>query len=150
MIASTYHPSLTLVRRVIYDAVTEDMDILSISTTTTPCRIRLVDCEALVERRTLRIVEFPTFPTEPYATVSYPWLGVAASDATVTDRKFSVKGAELADPVSIDVLEHACTASLMRGCRYLWLDRLCIDQTNRVDKNWQIQHMYQVYKSCRL
>ncbi|KAI0742911.1 hypothetical protein C8Q80DRAFT_1259326 [Daedaleopsis nitida] len=120
-----------------------------ISSTATPCRVRLVDCEALVEQGTLRIVEFPTFPATPYSAISYPWLGVAA-DPTLPDRSFLVEGAEFSDPVNIAVLEHACTASLMRGCAYLWLDRLCIDQTDRFDKNWQIQHMYRLYKSCRL
>ncbi|KAI0742910.1 hypothetical protein C8Q80DRAFT_1191421 [Daedaleopsis nitida] len=147
-----FKPELEMIPEPIYAASSDAlklMQVLSISEKATPCRIRLVDCEALVEHGLLKIVEFSEFPTVPYSAISYPWLGVAI-DATVSVTSFSVEGAEHADPVGIDVLTHACTASLMRGCPYLWLDRLCIIQNNREDKNWQIQHMYQVYKSCRL
>lgn len=61
---------------------------------------------------------------------------------------FAVKGAEEADLIGIDVLNHACTASIQQKVNYIWLDRLCILQTNRDDKAWQISHMYQISKNC--
>ncbi|KAI0762706.1 hypothetical protein C8Q74DRAFT_1371705 [Fomes fomentarius] len=122
---------------------------LDISATATPCHIRLVDCKALTEQRTLRIVEFPEFPAVSYAAISYPWRGVAV-DEHWTAHTFSVRGAEHADPVGADALRHACAAVLLRGCPYLWLDRLCIIQNSKEDKHWQIRHMYRVYKSCRV
>ena len=67
--------------------------------------------------------------------------------------------------ISIDLLKCACIASLLNeGARdqvgprfnpllckakYLWLDRLCIMQTNKQDKNWQIKHMFELYSHCR-
>ncbi|KAK0442185.1 hypothetical protein EV421DRAFT_1809887 [Armillaria borealis] len=39
-------------------------------------------------------------------------------------------------------------ASLRRGCTHLWLDRLCIMQTSKDDKRWQIKEMYRMYQSC--
>ncbi len=122
---------------------------LDISATATPCRTRLVDCKALSEQRTLRIVEFPEFPAVSYAAISYPWRGVAV-DEQWTAHTFSVRGAEHADPVGADALRHACATALLRGCPYLWLDRLCIIQNSKEDKHWQIRHMYRVYESCRV
>ncbi|TFK92169.1 hypothetical protein K466DRAFT_257179 [Polyporus arcularius HHB13444] len=122
---------------------------LDITSSATPCRLRLIDCEAFTERGILRLLEFTDFPMVPYSAISYPWRGVPADTASVGPR-FSVAGAEDADPVGIDVLQHACVASLIRNCPYLWMDRLCIMQTNRADRNWQIRHMYRVYKSCAL
>ncbi|KAI0724229.1 hypothetical protein C8T65DRAFT_670 [Cerioporus squamosus] len=122
---------------------------LDMSSTASPCHIRLVDCHALTTADTLRIVESPDFPTAQYSAISYPWRGVVV-DPSSSGRTFAVRGAEHADPVGIDALRHACTASLLRGIPYLWLDRLCIMQDNREDKSWQIRHMYRVYKSCSL
>ncbi|KAK7032615.1 hypothetical protein VNI00_012878 [Paramarasmius palmivorus] len=50
--------------------------------------------------------------------------------------------------MSIDVLFHACTASLQKKARYLWVDRLCILQNSATDKAWQIRRMYGIYKGC--
>lgn len=103
----------------------------------------------MVKQGILRIVEFLEFPFIPYSTISYPWRGVSIESAPPR-YTFDVEGATDGDPVGIDTLKHACAASLLRGCRHLWLDRLCIMQTDRTDKNWQIRHMYSVYQSCRL
>ncbi|KAI9065252.1 hypothetical protein FKP32DRAFT_1665500 [Trametes sanguinea] len=123
--------------------------LLDLSKTGTPCRIRLLDCQALANDDTLRIVEFSAFPDVPYAAISYPWRGIAV-DSDFRGQTFAVKGAEHADPVGTDALRHACAAASLRGCPFLWLDRLCIMQDNKEDKHWQIRYMYQVYKSCRL
>ncbi|OBZ73449.1 hypothetical protein A0H81_06667 [Grifola frondosa] len=61
---------------------------------------------------------------------------------------FTVSGAEASDPISIAVLRHACTASLQAGAPNLWLDRLCIIETDANDKAWQISRMHQIYASC--
>ncbi|KAI0698208.1 hypothetical protein C8T65DRAFT_710235 [Cerioporus squamosus] len=114
------------------------------------CEIEeVVSPPAVAERGVFRLLEFTEFPTVPYSAISYPWRGVPGDPVSVAPG-FSVEGAEDADPVGVDVLRHACIASLIRGCPYLWLDRLCVMQTNRADRNWQIRHMYRVYKSCAL
>ncbi|TBU47363.1 hypothetical protein BD309DRAFT_988133 [Dichomitus squalens] len=120
---------------------------LNISTVATPGHIRLIDCQVLKDQGFIRIIEFPDFPTVPYAAMSYPWRGVPV-DSTYTQHTFSVHGAEHADPIGLDTLRHACAASLQHGCPYLWLDRLCIIQDNHDDKNWHIRQMHQVYTSC--
>ncbi|KAI0674592.1 hypothetical protein C8Q78DRAFT_1076211 [Trametes maxima] len=126
-----------------------EKNVLDLSNIATPCRVRLVDCDALIKRDTLRIVEFSEFPDVRYSAISYPWRGVGVDDQ-FSSHTFAVLGATDADPVGSRALLHACTASLLRGCPYLWLDRLCIMQNDRVDKNWQIRIMHKIYQSCRL
>ena len=75
--------------------------VLDLSPTATPCRIRLLDCQALTEEDVLRIVEFPDFPTVPYSAISYPWRGVAVDDQ-FSGHTFAVRGADQADPVGVD------------------------------------------------
>ncbi|KAH9856727.1 hypothetical protein C2E23DRAFT_882044 [Lenzites betulinus] len=113
-------------------------------------RIRLVDCQSIVAHSVLRVVEYAQIPTIAYAAVSYPWRGVSTNPTDIADSAFSVRGAELADPVGVDALRSACAAALNMSCAYLWLDRLCIMQTNSIDKKWQISKMYEVYRSCRV
>ncbi len=116
------------------------------SASATPRRIRLVDCQALAERGVLRVVEFTDFPRIPYSAISYPWRGFG-SELTFGPT-FTVEGAEQASPVAINVLKQASIASLIKGCRYLWMDRLCIIQTNRADRDWHIRYMCRIFKSC--
>lgn len=110
-------------------------------------RFRLIDCDQYLEHHALVIHEFLQFPVpkHPYAAVSYVWRGNVVDESTVGPR-FSVVGAEDGDPVGIHVLKHACVAALRHGVRYLWLDRLCIMQTSKDDKRWQITHMFRIYK----
>ncbi|EMD33502.1 hypothetical protein CERSUDRAFT_142503 [Gelatoporia subvermispora B] len=114
-----------------------------------PCRYRLIDCKQLIRRRVLRITDYTTFPNVRYCALSYVWRGVAASgDSQEEFGTFAVKGAEDGDPVSIDVLMHASVAATKEGSTHLWLDRLCILQTNDEDKAWQISRMYDIYRRC--
>jgi hypothetical protein len=125
------------------------LPILSISSSATAGRFRLIDCNDFLYHHTLTIYEFCNFPVSEtaYAAISYIWRGNAVDEGTVGTR-FSVAGAEDGDPVSVEVLRHACTAALRHNVKYIWLDRLCIMQTNRTDKNWQIQHMFRIYEGC--
>ncbi|KAF5370962.1 hypothetical protein D9757_009873 [Collybiopsis confluens] len=127
---------------------------LDIAQRATPRRFRLVDCYQLIHKNELCIYEFETFPTVPYAPLSYVWRGRAAagSDWKEDLGTFSVKGAEDGDPISLDVLKTVSQAvSLGRQFPigpFLWVDRLCILQTDKSDKAWQISHMFKIYKSC--
>ncbi|KAJ7310165.1 hypothetical protein DFH08DRAFT_675019, partial [Mycena albidolilacea] len=47
--------------------------------------------------------------------------------------------------ISLKVLEYACRWASNSGSSYLWLDRLCILQTSKQDKVWQISRMYDIY-----
>ncbi|OCH94813.1 hypothetical protein OBBRIDRAFT_48838 [Obba rivulosa] len=120
---------------------------VDISPSATLCRYRLVDCIQFVEHENLRIDEFSEFPNVEYTAISYVWRG--RPDLNRHRRKvFTVAGAEGADPITIDVLRHACAASVQQRVRYIWLDRLCIIQTSKADKIWQIRQMFRIYKSC--
>lgn len=122
---------------------------LDINTIATPHRYRLVECAPLAERGLLRIWEFTYFPFVSYSAISYVWRGNSIANG-FSAPVFSVRGAEDADPIGTEVLHDACTASLSQGAPFLWLDRLCIMQTSRDDKNWQISKMYNIYHLCSL
>ncbi|KAL7905432.1 hypothetical protein GGI35DRAFT_138015 [Trichoderma velutinum] len=112
----------------------------------TPERYRLIDCSKIIHDRTLRIVEFTDFPRVSYAALSYVWRGKFPIGGPKLDiLEFSVLGAEDADPLGLDVLVDACTAALACGASFIWLDRLCIMQTSKKDKMWQIREMYRIY-----
>lgn len=85
----------------------------------------------------------------PFAAISYPWRDLQLPEGA-NSGAFSVAGALHADPISISVLRTACIAARAYGCRYLWLDRLCILQNQKLDKNWQIQRMFEVYRRCEV
>ncbi|KAK5655262.1 hypothetical protein OQA88_5829 [Cercophora sp. LCS_1] len=124
--------------------------ILDITPFATPEQFRLIDCNQFLNNRHLTVLEFPTLPapnTTPYAAVTYIWRGNPV-DKTTTSTRISIAGALDGDPIGIDVLRHACTAALLHKASYLWLDRLCIMQTSKADKNWQIQHMFLIYQCC--
>jgi hypothetical protein len=123
--------------------------VLDISQSATPCRYRLLDCGDFVTTKKLTIREYTELPKVPYAAISYVWRG-NKFDQGVGGPVFSVKGAENADPIGLEVLRDACIAASASGATYLWLDRLCIMQTNKADKRWQIQEMYGLYRSCHI
>ncbi|KAK0467563.1 hypothetical protein IW261DRAFT_1059912 [Armillaria novae-zelandiae] len=127
------------------------LSVLDITPVATPGRFRLIDCAQYIHDRTLSIHEFPDFPVTEctYAAISYIWCGNSVDESTVGPR-FSVAGAKDGDPIGVDVLVHACTAALREGAKCIWLDRLCIMQTSKEDKHWQIAQMFDIYKRCSL
>jgi len=122
---------------------------LDISQSGTPCRYRLIDCADFISADKLTIREYIEFPTFPYAAASYVWRG-NEPDQEFAGPVFSVKGAENADPIGLEVLREACKASTAHGANHIWLDRLCIMQTDKEDKRWQIKEMYKMYHSCHI
>ncbi|THU96873.1 hypothetical protein K435DRAFT_722422 [Dendrothele bispora CBS 962.96] len=130
---------------------------ISIESSATPRRIRLIKCSALLDNNSLTIEEFIDFPSVPYSAISYVWKGnepgPETQQETAVSGHFTVKGAEDGDPISIDVLRYACIAArdcYLDGMDHIWLDRVCIMQTNREDKSWQITQMFNVYKKAEL
>lgn len=116
-----------------------------------PCCFRFLDCNAFIDSDMLRIIEWPdgSLPEYSFAAISYPWRDLQIPTGTTPpEGSFSVKGAEHADHISIDVLRTACIAAHCFGRSILWIDRLCILQTRKDDKNWQIQRMFQIYAHC--
>ncbi|RFU77883.1 hypothetical protein TARUN_4351 [Trichoderma arundinaceum] len=111
-------------------------------------RYRFLDGDALAHKATIRVLEFEHLPTLPYAVISYVWRGVPPHpDAKSPLPNIHVEGAEGADPISVDVLRLVSLAAEQHGCTLIWLDALCILQADEDDKAWQIQRMYDLYRS---
>ncbi|KAF9259330.1 hypothetical protein L218DRAFT_1059074 [Marasmius fiardii PR-910] len=107
----------------------------------TPKHYRFLNCTSLVNDQHLHICEAEDLSGLSYSAVSYVWRGNAPDHFGQEGNTFHVEGATDGDPISITVLQH---------CNYLWLDRLCIMQTSREDKKWQIRNMYSIYKNCKV
>ncbi|KAF9467608.1 hypothetical protein BDZ94DRAFT_1248542 [Collybia nuda] len=125
-----------------------DGTIVGLSGQVEPKHFRLLDCDAFLDSQLLRVLQFPEFTPKDirYAAVSYPWRDLQLLEGTQPPMGcFSVQGAEHADPITIGVLRTACLATRQFGVSLLWLDRLCIMQSSRIDKDWQITHMFMVY-----
>ena len=113
------------------------------------CRLRFVDCRSFVDRESLRILQFKELPAQKYSAISYIWKGRKPKTPIKPPLGWIIiDGADGADPICIDVLRLACLTSLRLGCDLMWIDGFCIIQGNETDRAWQIQHMYDIYKSC--
>ncbi|PBL01048.1 hypothetical protein ARMGADRAFT_916977, partial [Armillaria gallica] len=122
---------------------------LDITQKATPRRLRMIDCHAYVHEQVLRICQFNESGPTSYSAISYIWKGNGPiTSSEPPPHQFRVKGAEDGDPVSIPVLGYACLISLHHALPYIWFDRACIMQTNKEDKNWQIKHMFELYKNA--
>lgn len=100
------------------------------------------------------IYETKEIPQFLYATVSYPWVGISYTKAIPISCTLRVPrpegGGPDGDPISIGVLMLACTLALKNEARFLWLDRICINQLDAYDKHWQIYQMCNVYRESRI
>ncbi|CCL99554.1 uncharacterized protein FIBRA_01572 [Fibroporia radiculosa] len=126
---------------------------VDITVSATPCKYRLIDCAQFLDHDTLAIHEFQDLPAREYATISYVWRGLGVDSNHTSGEKygtFTIRGATNGDPMSIDVLRHACTAAAQKEAKFIWLDGLCILQSNDNDKAWQIRRMYHIYQSSAL
>lgn len=87
----------------------------------------------------MRTISLLQKPTPLYETISYVW-GNAGLRGIVY-----VNGCKLDVPLSAEVvlrrLRHAVDE------RTVWIDSLCIDQTNMDDRNYQVQLMCDIYSS---
>lgn len=125
---------------------------LDISKSATPERYRLINCDDFIENETLTVHEYAEFPKCLFAAISYVWQGNTPENGREAEA-FNVpvpEGAAPGDPISIEVLRNACLASREYGATHLWLDRVCIMQTDDTDKPWQIKQMYRIYQRCHV
>ena len=84
-----------------------------------------------------------------YCAVSYPWAGV--KNENDLRGYIKVAGAEEADPIGISMLyDLSWAAWSVSRSEYIWLDRLCLMQTNKEDKQWQIERMFDIYHKCKV
>ncbi|KAF9457283.1 heterokaryon incompatibility protein-domain-containing protein, partial [Collybia nuda] len=120
---------------------------LSVGSQATPKNFRLIDCKAFCEENIIRVVEWNSLDvihTIPYIATSYVWKGNKKSQFSDS---FAIEGATDGDRFNIEVFRLLCVTTLDHDAQYLWLDKFCIMQTNREDKNWQIQNMANIYKN---
>lgn len=109
---------------------------------------RFIDCKALVEEDMLQMLAFDQLPIGQYSALSYIWNGLASSKKD--QKSFKAQGAESIGAISFHVIRSACRLSLLSGAPLLWLDCICILQTNPEDKAWQIQNMFLIYENCEV
>lgn len=114
-------------------------------------KYRFVDAESLLERNSLDIYEYKELPSIPYTTVSYVWDGVSKQKDAPPPVGFSVqgKGKLAGDPITIEVIQLACRAAVARGTKLLWVDRLCLVQSDENDISWQFKVMHNIYAESR-
>jgi hypothetical protein len=127
---------------------------VDISVRATRNRYRLVDCGLYAHHGILSIREFTSLAQIQYAAISYIWKAYAVTSIpdghevkSASALKFAALGAEDGDPINSLVLNDTCKVALEEGTDMLWLDCLCIIQTDPEDKSWQIKHMYDIYRN---
>lgn len=111
-------------------------------------KFRFIDARHLASGKGLRVVEFDALPRQRYVALSYVWRG-SYNAASKPTRTMSIEGAVGADPISIDVLITTAKCVETLGCELLWIDGVCIIQNDEVDKAWQIQRMFDLYRYCK-
>ena len=89
--------------------------------------------------RRLAIHDTFILPTQLYAAVSYPWIGVSCDDikpiGTAIRPLWKGNGLE-GDPISVSLLCSVCRIALSEKIEFLWIDRLCIDQVGEYDNEY--------------
>ncbi|KAI8617957.1 hypothetical protein BC830DRAFT_1166573 [Chytriomyces sp. MP71] len=91
------------------------------------------------------IMSSATETTHVFAAVSYRWIPEdQACSFTVTDsgRNWTSKSG------SHTMIEAVLTLASREGIRWIWMDSLCIDQSDAQDKAHAIRHMGSIYGRC--
>ncbi|KAF5645864.1 uncharacterized protein FTJAE_2294 [Fusarium tjaetaba] len=91
-------------------------------------KFRLLDC------KTKTVVELTVFVE--YVALSYVW--GSSSNLHESDRAIMAKA----------VIKDAIYVTIQLGFRYIWIDQLCIDQTNTQDMNCQLGQMNTIYNQA--
>ena len=95
------------------------------------------DCLRLFDITSLRVVD--SNGHEPYIALSYPWEQMDEFE-TKRDRTYMLESLPSVLRDIIDVVRE-----LRLGINHIWLDRLCIDQEDKVQKQANIDTMGEVY-----
>src|SRR5690348_8608669 len=81
--------------------------------------LRLLDIEGLTNNK---LIFVPAKPGLDYCALSYTWMGNGNQNSPHLFERLS--------PFTVDGLKHAAKTCHTLGHRYMWLDALCINQTN--------------------
>ncbi|CAE6398655.1 unnamed protein product [Rhizoctonia solani] len=111
---------------------------------------RFMKCSTFIKQGLIDLYEYRELPVAGYVIISYVWNGLAplTGDNQIT---FEVLGDENrskgAQPISVELLKSACQAAVQKQIDLLWLDQLCIKQSDNIDKAWQMENMHDIYKN---
>jgi Heterokaryon incompatibility protein (HET) len=108
--------------------------------TCTPKRSADLGDIVLIDTQTRALVRYPGFGCE-YLTLSYTWGQIDQVDS------YHYKVGDIL-PSLPRTIEDAMKLSCELGQRYIWVDSVCIDQTDEVHKRGQIQKMSNIYRDA--
>ncbi|CAE6418815.1 unnamed protein product [Rhizoctonia solani] len=110
-------------------------------------------CSTFIQQGLIDIYEYASLLNVNYAIISYVWNGLPPLPGAIPDT-FEVLGVDNkptgAQPISVELLRSACEAADRAGIDLLWLDQLCMKQSDSSDKAWQMEHMHEIYSNCRV
>jgi hypothetical protein len=110
--------------------------------TCSPIESSLVESLRVIDCRTQTIIRAPSGCN--YVALLYVWGCPTSSNTSAVDQNFlSIQNAP-------KVINDAIEVTLKLGLQYLWIDRYCIDQSNKEDKHNTIQVMDLIYANARL
>jgi len=98
------------------------------------------------------IEEYPLESAPPYVALSYAW-----GDTSVKPRPVFVpenpSDRNCERFYLIEVTENLFQAlrqlQPLRDISHIWADAICINQTDKVEKTWQVQQLWDIFKSSR-
>ncbi|KAM0816062.1 putative heterokaryon incompatibility protein [Seiridium cardinale] len=113
---------------------------------------RLVDTGVLDDEISLRLIEWPLDPSQQveYCALSYCWGQDPSLFFTTTADTYDerLKGFQIAQiPRTI---RHAVGITRRVGCRYLWVDAICIIQRDKLDWEAESCRMHHIYGNAYL
>ncbi|OCK74773.1 HET-domain-containing protein [Lepidopterella palustris CBS 459.81] len=124
------------------DSIHKNLNCHPVSVWNPGAMIRVIDVESAS-------VTFAP-PNCRYTALSYVWGGV--DQPKLLDgmwRFFQTKGSLLTLPIP-NTIKDAMTLTKGIGCRYLWVDSLCITQDDEQDRQVQIGMMHRIYSGAYL
>lgn len=79
----------------------------------------------------------------PYETLSYTW----GDENEATKVSVWLDGTPV--PVARNLFDALKRLRMTHEPRYLWVDALCINQADDVEKTWQVSMMHRIYSQCQ-
>jgi hypothetical protein len=89
----------------------------------------------------LKLQNFPLVSSPPYYALSYVWGQPSHSKKVIVNGKYL--------EIRKNLWHFLWKASIPEGCKYLWIDALCINQKNVEERNHQVKIMGDIYKNVR-
>ena len=102
-----------------------------------PVLTRELEESRLIEIETRKLVEYPG-PDCEYVTLSYVWGDVIQDNYELGDTLKTLPR----------TLEDALSFTRKLGKRYIWIDSVCINQSDEQDKANQINRMWSIYRGA--